>query len=240
MILLQQQILHSTELKIRTVYASSTGVSNLQVTVRNLEVETLPPQLFLTDSEGWTPYFKLPAGLYEIKGVGKGFMNTVKEVFVDDSTKDVVLEMRTKSNIDYTSIVTTQTQLLSKQPVGAERRLKVQFHSDTHPTKTISQMRVLFRDSEGNGERWLETDSTGSLNLDLPDGPAFLAMPMIVVPVDGSIYTFLILQDCGISKSLRFFPQGATCVPIENSIVEIEIPTTVPLSVGGAGPHPVK
>jgi len=226
MLLLQQQVLHSAELKVRTVYASSAGVLNLKVTVRNLEVETLPQQLFLTDSERWTPYFKLPAGLYEIKGVGKGFMDTVKEVFVDDSTNDVVLEMRTISNIDYVNIVTTPTPSLSKQDVGEERRLRVQFHSGTHPTKPISQIRVLFRDSEGNGEKWFETDSTGSVNIDLPDGPTFIVMPMIVMPLNRSIYTFVILQDCSKTESLGLFPQGATCVPIKNSIVDIKIPIT--------------
>ncbi len=223
LLLLQQPLLHATELRIRTVYASSTGVSDLQVTVRSLETAA-SPQRFVTDSSGWTPFISLPSGLYQVRGIGKGFMNAVKEVFVDDSTTEVVLEMRTKPNIDGPGIDFPWSPSLSKQVTGTERKVSVHILSSTPPKTPIARVRILFRDSEGNGEKWIETNSSGTIAIDLPDGPTFLILPMVIVPIDRMIFTFVLLQDCATSESLGIYPYGAVCVSIKNSSAEIDIP----------------
>ena len=234
MLLLPQFLLHAAELKIRAVYASNTGVSNLEVTVRNLDALKSLPQILMTDSEGWTPTFKIPAGLYQIRGVGKGFMNSVKEIFVDDSAKQIVLDIRTRANIDGPGIETREDSTVVKQVPGTKRQLNVQLNTSTRPMTPIAHVRVLFRDSEGNGERWLETNSAGEIIVDLPDEPTFLVMPMVVLPINGTIYTFVLLQNCGTSESLGIFPRGATCIPIKNNSAEVEIPITSPISPGQA------
>lgn len=231
--LLQQPLLHATELRIRTVYASHTGVSDLEVTVRSLET-AISPQRYFTDSSGWTPFFKLPSGLYQVRGIGKGFMNAVREVFVDDSTTEVVLEMRTKPNIDGPGIDFPPSSPHTNQVTGAAQKVSIHFRSNIPPRKSIAGVRVLFRDSEGNGEKWIETNSSGTIAVDLPDGPTFLVMPMVVLPINRAIYAFVLLQDCSTSESVGIFPHGAVCVPIRNSSAEIEIPIPVPTSPGQA------
>jgi hypothetical protein len=231
LLLLQQPLLHATELRIRAVYASHIGVSDLEVTVRSLENAT-SPQRYFTDSSGWTPFLKFPNGLYQVRGIGKGFMNAVSEVFIDDSTTEVVLEMRTKPNIDGPGIDSPPSSPLLNQVTGPARKLSIHFHSIIAPKTSIARARILFRDSEGNGEKWIETDSSETIAVDLPEGPTFLALPMVILPIDRTIFAFVLLQDCSTSESLGIFPHGAVCVPIRNSSAEIEIPIPIPTSQG--------
>ena len=64
--------------------------------------------------------------------------------------------------------------------------------SSSNPEKPpLAGIRVLSRDTEGKNEQWLTTDSIGKVGLELTNGPTIL-----VVPVDGEVHTFVLLDDC--------------------------------------------
>jgi hypothetical protein len=218
-------------LTIRTVDASGTEVSNIEVNVRTLDAVTASPKQFRTDSEGRTPAFELSPGLYQLIAVGPhaSWMNSVKEVFVDSSTSEIVLQMRVRKNIDWVA-----------QPEASfsSRQVSLKFSSGTIQKATLAGLRVLVRDSEGKSERWFQTDATGRVEVILPEGPPFLVLPTVVVPIEGAVHTFILLDDCDTSDQLGIVPNGPTCIAIKNSFAEIEIPTPSRVSPGQASSVP--
>lgn len=217
MLMLHLQISWAEELTIRTVDATGAGVSNIEVTVRPLDALTASPKRFRTDPEGRTPAFKLSPGLYQISAAGSpaSWMNSVKELFLDDSVRELVLQMRVRKNIDW---------IAQPKTSSSSRQVSLRFSSGTLQKTLLAGLRVLLRDSEGKSERWFQTDATGRIAAVLPEGPAFLALPILVVPIEGTVHTFVLLDDCGTSNPLGIVPDGVTCIPIKDSLSEIEIP----------------
>jgi hypothetical protein len=100
---------------------------------------------------------------------------------------------------------------------------RVSVHVSGLPDKSsLVGIRVLIRGTDGSSSRWAKTGATGRLGVDLVDGPTIL-----VVPIDGRVYTFVLLDDCGTNDPLGRLPRSATCVSIKNSFAEIEIPKPI-------------
>lgn len=217
MLMLHLQIGWAQGLTIRTVDVSGVEVSNIEVTVRSLDALTASPNRFRTDSGGRTPAFKLSPGLYQISAAGSpaSWMNSVRELFIDGSVREVVLQMRVRKNIDW---------IAQPKTSSSSRQVNLRFSSDTLQKTLPAGLRVLVRDSEGKNERWFQTDATGRIDAVLPEGPTFLSLPILVVPIEGKVHTFVLLDDCGTSNLLGIVPDGVTCIPIRNPLSEIEIP----------------
>jgi hypothetical protein len=225
MLVLPIGMLHAEGLHV-TVLVSGSSVPKVELTIRSLDIASAPPQQFVTGSEGRTPTFRLPSGLYQFTAVSKGFWNSVKEVFVDDAVKEVAIVMQPWANIDYAGIRDSSKSLTSStQAGGATLKVNLRFVSAAPPHLPIERARVLLRDSDGGDQRWVSTDSSGKLALELPtERPLFISLPMVVLPINGSIYTFVLLEDCANSESWPNFPKGAVCVTIKHFSAEIEIP----------------
>jgi hypothetical protein len=219
--LLQQPVLHAAELRVRAVDASGAGIPGIEVAVRCLDQANSSPERILSDSSGWSKALKVSRGLYQIRAIGNGFMRSVKEVYVDESTRDVVMEMRNEAIIDYSVIKAPDSQSFSKEGSDLKQRIAVRF---TSQTEALDGVRVLYRDSEGNNEKWYVTDASGRITIDLTEGPTFIIQPTVILVVDGKVYTFELLQDCSTFKTLSIFPQGVTCMQISGSLTEIKVP----------------
>lgn len=217
LLLLRLSGLHAAELKVRAVDASGAGIPGIEVSVRCLDQADSSPERTLSDSSGWSKALKLAHGLYQIKAIGSGFMRSVKEVYVNESTRDIVMEMRNDAIIDYSLIKVPDSQSFSKR----EQRIVVRFISQT---RALNGVRVLYRDSEGNNEKWYITDPSGRIAIDLPEGPTFIIQPTVILVVEGKVYAFELLRDCSTFKALGIFPQGVTCMQIHDSLTEIKVP----------------
>lgn len=221
LLLLHEQTLRAIEVRVRAVDAFGAGIPEIEVAVRCLDPAGSSPERILTDSSGWSKALKVSHGLYQFKATGNGFMKSVKEVYVDESTRDVVMEMRNEAIIDYSVTKAPDSQSFSKEDSDLKQRIAVRLISQT---KALGGVRVLFRDSEGNNEKWYVTDPSGRITIDLPERPTFIIQPTVILVVDGKVYTFELLQDCSTFKTLSIFPQGVTCMQISGSLTEIYVP----------------
>jgi hypothetical protein len=221
LLLLHEQTLRAIEVRVRAIDASGAGIPGIEVAVRCLDQAGSSPERILTNSSGWSKALKVSHGLYQIKAIGSGFMRSVREVYVDESTRDVVMEMRNQANIDYSVTKAPDSQSFSKEDSDLEQRIAVRFILQT---KALGGVRVLFRDSEGNNEKWYVTDPSGRITIDLPEMPTFIIQPTVILVVDGKVYTFELLQDCSNFKTLSIFPQSVTCKQISGSLTEINVP----------------
>ncbi|MGP8173296.1 MAG: hypothetical protein ACLP7O_01960 [Terracidiphilus sp.] len=226
-VLLHIQILYAEELSVRILDSSGFAMSKVELTVRSLDMVNANPLRSYTDLDGRTPAFRLSSGLYQITATRKGFMNSVKEVFVDDSTEEIVLEMRVRSNIDVIVLKNPDTPSTTRPTNRDEHQVGLKLILNQPPKSPIAGMRILFRDSEGNGQRWIQSDSAGRITIDLPEEPTYVVLPMVVIPIDRKIFIYLLLEDCATPDPLGIYPHGAICVPIKNSSATIEVPVTV-------------
>jgi hypothetical protein len=163
-------------------------------------------------------------------------MNTVKEMFVDGTTREIILEMRTRPIIDLD--YEDDTTPAPKQPGEDKWRLSLGLFSGPPQKLPLAGLRILVRDSEGKSQAWYQTDATGRIVAILPEAPTFVTLPMVVVPRDGKVYTFMLNDgDCAVIKQQKYYPRGATCISVKGRSVEIEIPPAdSPNSTPGGAP----
>jgi hypothetical protein len=223
-ILLHMPICLAEHVRVKAVDEVGVRVPDILVVVRSLDTHTLFPPRFLTDSEGQTPVFEVPPGLYQfVASCPFGIWRTsVTEMFVDSSTKDIILRVGATQAID---VITT-----NEPPT-----VSVYMFSSPPEKAPLAGIRVLSRGSEAEDEDWLQTDATGRVRVKLVDGPTILA-----VPIEGKIYTFLLVDNCSVnyygSNSNRgLISPNTLCVPIKNSTAEIEVPTSPPRSSSPSG-----
>lgn len=204
---------HASDVRVQTIYSASVSIAKSEVTVRNLcESSEQQLQTLVTGSDGWTPTIEIRPGLYQFVARRKGFLTSVKEIFVEEQTSTIILTMRAWANIDYGPFKGKKTGILV--------RFRVPFSSGKNP---VAGMRVLSRDTEGNDERWLVTDSNGVVTVPPTDKPDFITLPTLVVMGEGKISSFVLQGDCSLSRTLGNFPENSDCIQISEPVTEIDI-----------------
>jgi hypothetical protein len=226
MLLLRASIAKSAEINIRTVDGSSGApVPHVVVTVRSLNLTNPVLSDLTTGVNGWTEALNLPKGLYQLSaGKSPSWFRSVRELFIEQDTRTVTLELKPKANID--TIEPPQPNPPFAQPENAEMALRVRLRSSSSKTPLVA-LRVLLRDSEGNREEWLQTDENGNIDVKLAEPPGFISFPVLIVAVDPTVYTFALVQDCRTPHELGILPRNAICMTVNHPVLDIEIPPLV-------------
>ena len=214
-------ILHAADLRVRAVDPHGDGIADAAITVRSLATtEPGKVQELVTSALGWTRLLKLPSGLYQISVADRGYMTSVRELFIDNSTHEIEIRMRPGSIIDLAAT--------NENSAKQSWHIALRFRFNDRKGEPIIGARILLRDSEGNNQQWVQTDSAGRITVEVQDPPLSLVPGHVVVlPIQGIVYTFLLLNDdCSLSPELQsdFMPQGAKCVAVKDLSAEIDIP----------------
>lgn len=202
------------------VTSSGAPVPGAQLTIHSLEDSKMSNSTFTTDKDGWATDVRLVPGLYQCKAQSHGFMNTVTEIFVTEQTQAIDLHLRPRIIIDYVTVPSSEHEI-SRSDFDRTIQIRLLF-SGIEPS---TEKRVLFRDSEGNGQRWLALNGEDAAKIALlDDKPLFVSMPMVIVLLPGKVFSFVLGDDCIRQKPMENFPEGATCIDVENSRALIVVP----------------
>jgi hypothetical protein len=171
-----------------------------------------------TDSDGWAMPVELVPGLYQFHSTDlRGrYQDAVKELYVDASTGEVVLRMRSASA---KSDPPSRSSSPPTQP-AFRQTVALRFLSEPPAKSPMAGFRVLVRNANASRQKWVNTDITGKIMVDLDNGPTTFA----VLPIDGKIYTYGLLNDCAPRLSLGELPSDVQCVSTKSSFAEIVIP----------------
>lgn len=202
------------------VTTSGTPVPGVQLTIHSLEDSKMSNSTFTTDKDGWATGIRLVPGLYQFKAQSDGFMNTVTETFVTERTQVIDLHLRPRMNIDYVTVPTSEND-----SSRSDLDITIQIRFLLSGIESSIERRVLFRDSEGNGQRWLALNEDDAAKIALlDDKPFFASLPMVIVLLPGKVFSFVLGDNCIRQKPMANFPADAMCIDVKNSRTLIVVP----------------